>query len=345
LANDPQYYGGQSQFESPSLNSLAQIVSDMDTPTKIVPGDAQITIDEGTNTLIVVADPEVQALYAQLIQRLDVRRPQVMVEAHIVNITGTDDLNLGVEISGGDREGDSKLFSFTSFGLSEVDPTNGSLKIIPGAGFNGTLIDPKTADIVIKALASHSRSRVISSPKIVVDDNANGLLSSVAEEPFASVNATNTVSTTSFGGFAQAGTTINVTPHISEADYLNLEFDILVNSFTGAGASGLPPPRNTDQVVSTVTIPDGYTVIVGGLNRKRVSSEIKGLPFIERIPVLRRLASSESNSSSEGMIFVFLRPTILRDDQFRDLIYLSSEDIPKAQIEGDFPCSSPQLIR
>jgi type II secretory pathway component GspD/PulD (secretin) len=94
-----------------------------------------------------------------------------------------------------------------------------------------------------------------------------------------------------------------------------------------------------------VTIPDGFTVIVGGLNRKRLARDIKGVPFLERIPVLRNLASSQTNSSSEGMIFVFLRPTIMRDDQFRDLIYLSSEDLPKAELGGDFPCSKPQLIK
>ncbi len=340
-----QGFAGTNSFNSSSLNNLADLVSDLDTPKKLIPGEAQITVDENTNTLIVVAEPEVQALYAQLIEKLDVRRPQVLIEAHIVLIEGRDNLNLGVEISGGDREGDKKLFSFTSFGLSEVDKTNGALKITPGLGFNGTLVDPDTADVVIRALATHSRSRVISSPKVVVDDNGNGLLSSVAEQPFASVNATNTVATTSFAGFAQAGTTINVTPHISEDDYLNLEFDILVNTFTGAASANLPPPRNTDQIVSEVTIPDGFTVIVGGLNRERVARSINGLPFLERIPLIRNLTSSQTNDHSDGMLFIFLKPTVLRDDKFRDMIYLSNEEQQKAVIDGEYPRSLPKLIR
>ncbi len=340
--------GVQSQtgsFQSPALNSLAAMVSDLESPTKLIPGDAQLTIDEKTNTLIVVAEPEVQALYMQLIQRLDVRRPQVLIEAHVVVIEGRDELNLGVEISGGDRQGEKKLFAFSSFGLSDVDGADGLLRLNPGLGFNGTLVDPDTADIVIRALASHSRSRVISSPKVVVEDNANGLLSSVSEQPFASVNATNTVATTSFAGFAQAGTTINVTPRISENDYLNLEFDILVNTFTGEPAPNLPPPRNTDQVVSQVTLPDGYTIVVGGLNRQRIAQTNTGIPFIEKIPVLKHLGSSKSNQYSDGMMFIFLKPTILRDDRFRDLIYLSSEEQEKAFLDSDFPQSCPQLIR
>jgi type II secretory pathway component GspD/PulD (secretin) len=332
-------------FRSPALNNLAAIVSDLESPSKLIPGDAQLTVDEKTNTLIVVAEPEVQALYAQLIQRLDVRRPQVLIEAHVVIIEGRDELNLGVEISGGDRSGEKKLFAFSSFGLSDVDGGDGLLKLIPGLGFNGTLIDSDTADVVIRALASHSRSRVISSPKVVVEDNANGLLSSVAEQPFASVNATNTVATTSFAGFAQAGTTINVTPRISENDYLNLEFDILVNSFTGEPAPNLPPPRNTDQIVSQVTLPDGYTIVVGGLNRQRVAQTNTGIPFIENMPIIKHLGSNKTNQYSDGMMFIFLKPTILRDDRFRDLIYLSAEEQIKALLDSDFPQSCPQLIR
>lgn len=326
------------------LGDVARLVSDYDRPEKLIPGEAKITADENTNTLIVVAEPEVQLLYEQLIKWLDRRRPQVLVEAHVVTIDGSDNLKIGVEISGGDRTGAKKLFAFTSYGLSTVDPVNGALKIIPSVGFNGTLVDPDTADVVLQALASHSRARVVTAPKIVVDDNASGILSSVAEEPFASVNATNTVATTSFAGFAQAGTTINVTPHISEGDHLNLEFDILVNSFTGVAAANLPPPRSTDQIVSEVTIPDGYTVIVGGLNRRRSAASFKGIPGIERIPILRRISSLETQDNSDEMLFIFLRPVILRDDKFRDLIHLSEVDQRNACIPGDFPKSAPVLI-
>jgi len=150
---------------------------------------------------------------------------------------------------------------------------------------------------------------------------------------------------TSFGGFAQAGTTINVTPHISEDDHLNLEFDILVNNFTGTGANGLPPPRNTDQIVSEVTIPDGYTVIVGGLRRQLMTESVSGLPGWKRFPLLKLLGSSQSSEESEAMLFVFLKPVILRDDRFRDLLYLSETDNKTACLPGDFPESEPVLIR
>ncbi len=345
FGNNSRGIDDAAAFGDSLVGDIARLVDNAIPQDKIIPGEAKITVDENTNTLIVVAEPEIQALYEQLIKRLDVRRAQVMIEAHVVMITGRDTLNLGIEVSGGDRVGDDRLFAFSNFGLSEIDSSNGRLAISPATGFNGTLLDAQTADIVLQALSRSSRARVVTSPKILVDDNGDGLLSSVAEQPFSSVNANNTVATTSFGGFAQAGTTINVTPHISEDDHLNLEFDILVNNFTGTGANGLPPPRNTDQIVSQVTIPDGYTVIVGGLRRQLVSEDISGLPGWKRFPLLKLLGSSQTAEDSDAMLFVFLKPVILRDDQFRDLLYLSEVDQDNSCLPGDFPESEPVLIR
>ena len=218
--------------------------------------------------------------------------PQVMIECRVVVIDTSDNYSVGVELSGGDRDGIERFLNFTSFGLSTVDPLTGALALVPGAGFNSSLISPEDGDAVLRALATHSRARVLSVPRILVDDNSTGALASVSEVPFTSVNASNTVATTSFAGFAEAGTNIEVTPRISENDHLSLDYVITVNSFTGTGGDGVPPPRQTDEVRSTVTIPDGHTVIVGGLNRKTSSVDFSGVPLIEKIPLLRELTSS-----------------------------------------------------
>ncbi|MCA9198326.1 MAG: hypothetical protein KDA87_12340, partial [Planctomycetales bacterium] len=99
--------------------------------------------------------------------QLDQPLPQVLIESHIVIIDTTDDFSLGVEFSTGDRDGSRRTLTFSSFGLSEVDPVSGALSIIPGLGFNGTLVDPDVADVVVRALTDHSRSRVTSAPRIL----------------------------------------------------------------------------------------------------------------------------------------------------------------------------------
>ena len=323
-----------------------------DTQLRIAPGRARVTADESSNTLIVVGDATVQQVYSELIRTLDQRRPQVLIEAKLVVIDTSNDFSLGVELSGGDRLGSRRLFAFSSFGLSMINPvptpTNpaaGSLAIIPGTGFNGTLVDPDVADAVIRALASHRRARILSAPRVLVNDNAEGVLASVAEVPFTSVNASQTVATTSFAGFAEAGTSIVVRPHIGAQDYLQLEFLVTMNSFTGAGTPGIPPSRQTEEVESKITIPDGHTVIVGGLNRRDHANMTDGIPIIERIPVLRYLGGSETDMNRCTSLFVFIRPIILRDDKFVDLKFLSDRDSDRACMPGPFPASEPLLIK
>ena len=306
---------------------------------------AVVTVDANTNTLIVVAPPPVQQVYKQLIQVLDKRRPQVMIEVMMVTLDVTDNFSLGVEVSGGNQRGERRWLSFGAFGLSTVNPATGSLTLTPGLGFNGTLVDPNTADVVVRALATEARAKVLSAPRLLVNDNATGTLTSVAEAPFTSVNASDTVATTSFAGYASAGTTVSVTPHISEDDYLRLVYSLTLNSFTGAGVAGIPPPRQTNSIDSEVVVPDGYTVIVGGLKRQDTSETVQKVPLLGDVPLLKHLFRSVTVTDIESALFVFIRPVILRDDRFLDLKYLSDWDLRKAEMPAEMPASDLMLMR
>ncbi len=147
------------------------------------------------------------------------------------------------------------------------------------------------------------------------------------------------------GDFAEAGTTITVTPHISEGEHIKLEYSITLNTFTGDGAGGIPPPRQTDEVQSEITIPDGHTLIVGGLSRSSKSQTNTGIPFIEKLPWGRYLGGTESRSRDSSTLFVFLKPIILRDDRFEDLKFLSERDMKKSLLPPDMPRSSPLLMK
>jgi len=307
---------------------------------------AQVTVDTNTNTLIVVAPPEVQGLYERLIRMLDKRRPQVMIEVILATIDSSESLSLGVEAfyRNSDRDNDAKPIVFSSFGLSGLDVSTG-LQLAPGVGFNGAIIDPGTFSAVIRALATDARATVVAAPRILANDNGTATLSSIAESPFTSVSASNGVSTAGFGGYASAGITITVTPHISEGDHLQLAYSVTQNSFTGDGGGGMPPPRQTNTVNSEITIPDGHAVIVGGLTRTDSSNAREKLPLLGDIPILGRLFSYENRTESETTMFVFIRPVILRDDQFEDLRYLSDRDLRRAQLEPNYPTSGPLVMQ
>ncbi len=314
-----------------------------------LPGGARVSADTATNSLIVYAPANVQPLYERLIKSLDQRRPQVMIEADIVAVDTSDGFSLGVEISYGDRQGRKRYFNFTSFGLSEVDPINGALLVNPSLGFNGVVVDPDVADVVVQALSTHTRSRVLASPKILVNDNQTGTLESVASVPFNSINTINTISSESLGGDQQAGTIVTVTPHINEDNHLQLEFEVEFSTFTGQSTvtdnnQVLPPPRQIDRVGSVVTIPDGKTVVVGGLKRINDNNTFTGVPWLEKIPVVRELTSLTTDNQSTTSFFLFIRPRILRDSRFRDLRYLSDIETQDAQLSADYPESHPILI-
>lgn len=305
---------------------------------------SHVVVDPNTNTLIVMADPSVQAIYQELIEKLDKRRPQVLIEITLVTLDTSGGFSLGVEYSRSDESGKASTLTFSSFGLSEVDPATGSLELIPGLGFNGTVISSDIANVVVRALSTSGRARVVSAPRILVNDNATGNLTSATDAPFTSVNASNTVSTTSFGGFESAGTTIDVTPHISEGDHLSLEYSVTLSSFGEGGSDGIPPPRQRSELSSEVTVPDGNTIIVGGLNSSNFSETIQKVPLLGDIPGLEYLFSNRTNNTSDSTLFVFIRPVILRDDQFQDLKFLSKSALRQAELPSNDPESVPLMI-
>lgn len=137
---------------------------------------------------------------------------------------------------------------------------------------------------------------------------------------------------------------MTITPHISEGDFLQLEYSVTLNSFTGRGVDGIPPPRQTDTLSSKVTIPDGHAVIVGGLTRQDNASTVDGTPGLVEIPLVKYLFGLHTETKSQTTLFVFIRPIVLRDDQFEDLKYLSEKDLACADLPSNYPRSEPLIM-
>jgi len=311
-------------------------------PASVKAKNATVAADVNTNTIIVIAPPRVQDTYAELIKRLDERRPQVQIECTIVTLDTSNGFAFGVDIGRLGGFGTSQVLTLSSFGVSTPNATTGQL--VPGASTGGTfaLLSPRIANIVVNALATNSRSRFLSAPQLLVNDNGKGKLESVAQEPFAVIlDASTTQSLTSLGGMAQAGTSITVEPHISEADYLQLSYSIELSNFTGSAANGLPPPSEKNSVDSSVTIPDGYTIVVGGLTTKSFNTAVNTIPILGDIPFLKYLFGTRSNNLNDTTLFVFIKPVILRDDKFEDLKFLSTRSSTQAGLPSDYPQGEP----
>lgn len=322
---------------------VAPNVMSQQNPT-VKPNLARVAADIHTNSIVVVAKPPIQQIYAALIKELDRRHPQVLLEATVVTLDTSDNFSLGVEIGVNGSADGGQIVSFSSFGLSTINATTGTVTPSASTGFNFALFNADVADIVLKALKRTGRAKVSSAPKILVNDNESGKLKSASQEPYEQVNASDTVSTTSFGGYVDAGTDISLTPHISNGNYLQLEYSITISSFTGDRIGNQPPPRQENTIESKVTIPDGQTIVLGGLKRTDYRNTVNRIPILGEIPILEHFFSNQIEENSEGTLFVFIKASILRDDQFRDLHAVSEYDVKASEQPGDYPDSKPQWM-
>jgi len=311
----------------------------------------RIVADKNTNTIIVQAPVEYHETIGKLVSYLDRRRPQVLIEAVLVTISTQSDLTVAVELFHKGDSGSTSALVFSAFGLSTVDLTTGKPTIKPGTGLNASIVNPEGISAIIRAIRSDTKSRVIAEPKILVNDNATGQFESIQEQPFTSVNVGTTISTTSFAGYAEAGVTIAVKPRISEGNFVVLDYAITNRDFADTSSqAGIPPARTSDVISSCITIPDGFTVVVGGLQRDRRSVSEDRVPILGKIPILGILFRSRDSSLSGSRLFVFLRPVVLRDADFTDLKDLSRADLMGSTKrawgqDGIYPPVKPRVMK
>jgi len=306
----------------------------------------QLTSDPATNSIIAIGEVQELQRLEQLLRDLDVRRPQVLLEVLIISLSESDALDLGVEIEAlinGPNDTIAKLSSL--FGLSSTGAGSGEIAD-RGAGFTGIVLNPGDFAVVLRALKTLNDGRSLSMPKVLVASNEQASINSVLEQPYTTLNASDTVATTSFGGSSNAGTEVSVTPQIAEGDHLRLEYQVSLSAFVGEAADpSVPPPRQQNSIDSVATIPDGYTIAVGGIELTTEGYAESGVPLLKDVPVLGEAFKNRSRSSSRSRFYVFIRPTILRDRDFEDLKYLSDRAASGMDIDDGWPVPQPRVIR
>jgi len=309
----------------------------------------RVTAAPEINAVVVRAAAAEHDALASVIQSLDRPREQVQLEVTLVTITSADEFRLGVEL-GGARFGSIGTLGFTTFGIGQADPTTGGVTISPTApfGLNLSVFNGDDLSMVVNALKSVGDTRISSAPKLLVADNSPGALSQIEEEPFITSSQGDATTLTSFGGFVEAGTTVEVIPHISKDDWLRLDYEIELSSFRARNAqqlaANIPPPRTVNTTSGTVRIPDGYAVALGGLVGKRDEQTIDKVPLLGDIPLLGELFKNRRETGTYSTLYVFIRPVILRDPGFRDLLLLSEDDLRATGTDDGFPTNPMKLL-
>lgn len=298
---------------------------------KFVPQiEARVSVSKSTNSIVVQATARQHRELEKLIKELDIRRRQVLIEAMIIEIADTDKLSLGVEL---DRIWNYAT-AFSTFGLStNLDPVTGTRDITISPGGTAAVFQPDKVHAILQFLKQEGNAKITSAPRILVNDNAVGFINSIAEEPTTQTNQGETTTTTSFAGFVEAGTQFAITPHISENDYLRVEYQITLNSFgTKPTDPSIPPPRNTSSIQSEATVPNGFCIVVGGLQTTDESENIDKVPILGDIPILEWAFKNTRIEKQYKTTYLFITPHIMENEDFSDLKQVSDNALK--EIEG-----------
>jgi type II secretory pathway component GspD/PulD (secretin) len=307
-----------------------------------------VLADKANNQILVKAPMKQQPDFKRLLERLDLRRPQVYIETKIVAVTWSDDLRLAFETQLINSGGTGGVLN-TNFGLSSFG-TNGNLtqpkNVATGlGGATLALIKSDQVPIIMTALAKETDSRIVSSPQILVDDNEEASIDSVDKVPYAQTNQSTSTTTTSLGGTSEAGTKLKVKPQISEGGYLRLKYEAELSSFTGAATQGLPPPSQNNNVKSdAVTVPSDFTIVVGGLTYDSTTKNYDRIPGLGDIPIIGRLFGDTRDNKRKTTLYIFMTPRIMRDPNFHDVRLLTEGPQSKSQVPKHLPDLSPTSI-
>ncbi|MEO0482605.1 MAG: hypothetical protein AAF138_03195 [Planctomycetota bacterium] len=307
--------------------------------------DLFVIADVPNNQLLVKAPMRQQEEFAQLIAKLDLRRAQVYVEATVITVTNTESSRLAVEGAIINQSGDP-VFQ-TLFGLTSAD-NDGILfprTVSPSLpGLTTAVINSDFVPFVLTAIQNNTDARIVATPQLLVNDNENATVSSTRSEPTTTTQVGETSDITSFGGFEDATTSLDITPSISEGGQLVLDYRVTLENFVGTGSDGQPPPRNSQELEGSVTLPDNATVVVGGITTDNVNDTVEKIPILGDIPLIGALFQDQSKTRSESLLYVFITPRIMRDPGFADLRLLTEGPQSEVDLEFDFPDLSPNRV-
>lgn len=290
--------------------------------------DITVTADPATNSLIIAAGKADYEKVKSLLERLDVKRRQVLVEAMLLEVSVAKNLRLDTDFLASTGGSDGGVLVKSEFGSSANSLTSlfsnpaqlqgftvaaasaGSLKLPAG-------ITIPTQSLLVSAAQSDENVNVLSAPTILATDNEEAQIVVGQNVPFLS--STSTSETNLNNTFNQidredVGITLRLTPQISSKDYVTLNVFTEVSALILATLnSSLGPTTRKRQSETTIIAKDGQMIVIGGLISDDVSESDEGVPFFKEIPVFGHLFRSNSQSHSQNNLLIFLTPRIVKD--------------------------------
>lgn len=324
---------------SDNLGSSAAAVSTSSTSgtsTGVGGRPFSIIADETQNAVIVNAAPELMFEIEDAVNQLDSRRAQVLIQAAIVEVSGDDATQLGVQWALGNANSGYGVVNFNNVGASATTLAAAALAGTSTAGISaaassiaGALIgigdsrkdsqgNTEFYGAILQALDSSTSANLLSMPSILTLDNEKASILVGQNVPFVTGSFT-TSGNNSNNPFQtidrqDIGINLNVIPHIGDNGTVRLEVSQEVSSVvpgSTGNASGLI--TNKSLINTTILADDQQTIALGGLMRDNTTTRQQKVPGLGNVPVIGRLFRSDNDSTQKSNLIIFLQPTILRD--------------------------------
>lgn len=301
----------------------------------------QLEAHEGTNSLIVTAEGEVLKTLEAIIEQLDVRRSQVLVEAIIVEVTEDNADQRGAELLSADSGAGilsssqgrmAGILSSFSGALGDdsgnVRTGNDLLLALAGgtAGVEGGVLGLGNFDdsdqlfaLLITALKRSSRANVLSTPNLLTLENTEAYIIVGQNVPFIT-GSFNNENNNAFQTISRrdVGTTLRVTPYINEGNTVLLNIEQEVSSISGDRQSASDIVTNQRKISTSILAANKETVALGGLISNTVNITERSVPVLSSLPLLGRLFRSQSERLEKTNLIIFIRPTIIRNSTDAD---------------------------
>ncbi|MEM1263418.1 MAG: type II secretion system secretin GspD [Pseudomonadota bacterium] len=297
-----------------------------------------IWADEQTNALIVTAPPKIMRSLMGVVDKLDIRRAQVLVEAIIVEVSLDNNLDLGVTWAAYDTEGNTP-FASTDFPGSDRRTISSALATAGTAGDGNDLAQAAgligtgatfglgritdngiSFGAIISALAGDGNTNIISTPTIVTMDNEEARIEVGQEVPFVTGSFSNTGGGVNNGvnpfqtiNRERVGTLLEITPQINEGNAILLNIRQETSSISTSAVTASDLITNERVIETSVIVDDGGILVLGGLIDDEYRESEQRVPLLGRIPILGNLFKATNRSKEKTNLMVFIRPKILRD--------------------------------
>lgn len=287
--------------------------------------------DKGTNALIVSAPPKIMEQIMAIVDKLDIRRAQVHVEAIVVEVSANKAAELGVNwalygssgsnvpaaVFNGGSTTIATLAGVAASGDYTTLPTGTTLGI-------GRIVDSGASfAAILRALQEDGNTNVISTPSIITLDNEEAKIEVTRQVPlitgqYTSASSTGTSSSSTVNPFTtisrqDVGTKLTITPQINKGNSVLLKISQEASSLSQDTGDAGSLITNKRAISNQVMVDDGQTIVLGGLLEDSLTEGKSQVPILGSIPIIGNLFKARNSKKVKTNLLVFIKPTILRD--------------------------------